>query len=98
MTVTTIRAPNPLEILVALDSPLLMGLAPELADLRDRASKIAADSEIGDPKGCSGCAQKRVQLELRSVAFALGTRLEESPVLAAVFPALLTTAKQSTHV
>jgi hypothetical protein len=75
-----------------------MGLAPELIDLRDKASQIAAASEIEDPKGCSSCAQKRVQLELRAVAFELGTRLEESAVLAAIFPALLITAKQSTHV
>jgi hypothetical protein len=74
-----------------------MGLAPELADLRDKASGIAAAAELDDPKGCSSCAQKRVQLELRAVAFELGTRLKGSPVLAAVFPALLTTAKQSTH-
>jgi hypothetical protein len=98
MTVTTFPTPNPLEILVALDSPLLMGLAPELQDLRDKAAGIAARAETEDPKGCSSCAQKRIQLDLRSVAFELATRLEESAVLAAVFPALLTTAKQSTHV
>lgn len=91
---TPAATPTSLDPLIALDSPLLDGLAPELADLRARATAAAA--LINNPQGCSSCARGRANRELTAVAIDLAARLAANPALVAVFPALLTSAKQAT--
>jgi hypothetical protein len=83
---------NPLDPLIALESPLLDGLAPELKDLRDRAH--AAAVRLDNPKGCSSCVKKQVTRALADVAKDLELRMVANPALAQVFPTLLTSAKQ----
>ena len=91
MTVTV--APNPLEVLVALESPLLDGLAPELVDIRARASQAAAKLE--GPSECSSCERGRVLRTLAVLAEELQGKLDADPALRSVFPSLMITAKQS---
>jgi hypothetical protein len=82
--------------LVALESPLLQGLAPELIDLRDRAVEVANRMEA--PGGCSSCAKQRGALDLRIIASELMARVNNSPQLSGIFPSLMITAKQNNHV
>jgi len=91
MTVTT--APNPLEVLIALESPLLDGLAPELGGLRTRAAEAAA--KLDGPTECTGCERGRVLRTLAVLAEELQAKLDAEPALRAVFPSLMITAKQS---
>ena len=96
MSTATLQTPNPLGALVALESPLLDGLAPELRDLRDQAAAAAAVILAADQQGCASCAKKKGQHLLVAVAKELRNRLILNAELAAVFPSLLTTAKAST--
>jgi len=84
-----------LDVLVALESPLLDGLAPELVGLRARAAEAAAHLE--DPAGCQGCARAAVIRTMTVLATELQATLDSSPELRGLFPALMTTAQQSMH-
>lgn len=93
MSTETLTPPNPLEVLIALESPLLDGLAPELVLLRTRVAEVAA--ALDKPAECTGCERGRVLRTLAVFAEELQARLDADPALRSVFPSLMITAKQS---
>ena len=94
MIAEAIQSPGPssLDVLKALESPLLDGLAPELVELRAEAVGVA--ERLEGPQKCEGCARNAAMRALADIAMRINNKLQEDPHLAEVFPALMTSAEQ----
>lgn len=77
--------------LLMLESPHLDGLAPELVQFRE---KVLEEVDKSQKAGCSGCAKKVLNRNLRRIVADMAAAIDASPELQRVVGVLKITAEQ----